>query len=432
MTEPKPAIQTVRGMHDVMPEKAALASRIEAKAREVFASFNYSEIRIPVLEYASLFERAVGEGTDIVEKEMFVLTDRGDRVLCMRPEGTAGVVRSYIENNLSQKYPLSKFFYIGPMFRAERPQAGRFREFTQIGSEYFGNAAPFADSETIAMLVFLFRELGIQEVEIKINSIGCPECRPRYQAALLEFLNSKRQDLCEDCQKRMVKNPLRALDCKTDRESLSKAPKSTEFLCEACQSNYNEVKADLRMFEVRFTEDPRLVRGLDYYSRTVFEVYPSSKAGSQDALAAGGRYDTLVEQLGGESTPAFGFAMGLERVMNLIEETAAIDQLEKNTSIFMIALGDEALQPSVRLMNNLRNELKGEKVSITGTFNAQSMKSQMRLANSLGARFCVIMGSNELQENSALVKDMKAQSQEKFEVSKISSHIRLKLAENNI
>lgn len=415
-------IQTVRGMHDILPGKSADVIRIETKAREVFSRFGYQEIRTPVLESTDLFERAIGQTTDIVEKEMFTLKDRGERSLCLRPEGTAGVVRSLIENGLLNQSAAVKLFYVGPMFRAERPQKGRYREFIQIGSEYFGNASPAADAETIHLVLEILRSAGIESVETRLNSIGCGECRPKYLEQLLQFLKGKSPELCRDCQNRMERNPLRALDCKEDSAKLSDAPKPQDHLCENCRSHFETLKKLLRAAGIQFEIVSNLVRGLDYYTRTVFEIYPLEKTGSQDALAAGGRYDKLVEELGGEPTPAVGFALGVERVLNQIaeekEEASAVSK-----GIFVAAMGEPAMEKSFQLMSQLRS--RG--FTAEGTLNQQSLKSQMRLADKLAMRFCLIIGENELKENFATLRDLKNQSQEKVPFDQIETALKQRL-----
>lgn len=404
-TRTQEPLQTVRGMQDFLPDRAALVAAIEATAREVFERFGYGEIRTPVLESAALFRRAIGEATDIVEKEMFTLKDRGDRLLCLRPEGTAGVVRSYIENSLGKKQAVNKLFYIGPMFRAERPQAGRFRQFVQIGSEYFGNAAPSADAETIFMVGRILDRAWGPSFEVHLNSLGCSECRPAYVQNLLKFLRGIEGQLCEDCRRRMDKNPLRVLDCKVDPDKLAGAPNPLDSLCEPCRAHHGQVKSLLSEVGVPFREAPQMVRGLDYYTRTVFEFYAAGKTGSQDALAAGGRYDRLVEDLGGDPTPAVGFAMGLERVLALIQTAQAAPAGRRG--VFVIGLGDAAIAEAFKLLQDLRK--KGR--TANGVLAPQSMKSQMRAADASGARFCLILGDNELRDRTVAVKDLEKQVQ---------------------
>lgn len=415
------SIQTVRGMHDVLPEKAAEYLRTETRAREIFAAFGYREIRTPILEFVSLFERALGQSTDIVEKEMFTVKDRGDRLLCLRPEGTAGVVRAFIENGFAKKSAINKFFYCGPMFRAERPQKGRYREFFQIGSEYFGNEAPAADAETIQLVSAILHSAGIDSFEIQLNSIGCTECRPKYQQILTEYLSGKSDKLCQDCQKRMKRNPLRVLDCKIDRNILEQAPKSQDSLCENCTQHFTQLKGLLQATKTEFKTVPGLVRGLDYYTRTVFEIYATGKTGAQDALAAGGRYDTLVRELGEENVPAVGFALGIERVLNLIAPDLNESTLSSNNvTIFVAALGTESTEKSFQILSELRKNA----YSADGVLNNQSLKSQMRLANSRGARFCVIVGEDELKEKSVTLRDLKQQSQTKVPMEELLIHLK--------
>ncbi len=406
------SIQSVRGAHDLLPERAALFLQLEEKARSIFSLFGFKEIRTPILEPLPLFVRALGQTTDIVEKEMFVLKDRGDRFLCLRPEGTAGVVRAYIENHLAQKSGVTKLFYVGAMFRAERPQGGRFREFHQIGTEAFGNDSAFSDVETIQVVSALLKSVGVKDFEVQLNSLGCEECRPNYQKKLLDFLQAIKSELCEDCQKRMEKNPLRALDCKIDRDKLLKAPQSLESLCGACLEHHKQVMNLFGQTDIPHRVVSQLVRGLDYYTRTVFEVYALGKMGSQDALAAGGRYDRLVEELGGGKVPAVGFALGMERLLNLLPELA--EKIERKGT-FIIALGESAKIKAFQILNDLRE--KG--IPAQAVFNNQSLKSQMRLADSLNLRFCLILGDNELKEDSIMVKDLELQSQKKVSLQEL-------------
>jgi histidyl-tRNA synthetase len=408
-TKTQEPLQTVRGMQDFLPDRSGLVSEIEAQARAIFGRFGYREIRTPVMESAALFQRAIGEATDIVEKEMFSLKDRGDRLLCLRPEGTAGVVRSYIENSLGKKQSVNKLFYIGPMFRAERPQAGRFRQFVQIGSEYFGSAAPAADAETIVLVGRILAASGASSYEAHLNSLGCPECRPAYTQNLLQFLRGIESRLCEDCKRRIGKNPLRVLDCKVDPDKLAGAPNPLESLCGACREHHGQVKKLLSAVKLPFREVPQMVRGLDYYTRTVFEFYATGKTGSQDALAAGGRYDRLVEDLGGDPTPAVGFALGLERVLALAQEQRAAQTPARDPrQAFVVALGESATEKAFELLDLLRSAGWSADAALGG----QSMKSQMRMADSLGARYCLILGDNELRDGTVAVKDLEQKSQE--------------------
>ncbi len=420
----KPVIQKVRGMQDFLPGESERVAGIEAAARKVFASYDFREIRIPVLESASLFQRAIGEATDIVEKEMFALTDRGERDLCLRPEGTAGVVRSYVENNLGVPQNQKKFdklFYIGPMFRAERPQAGRYREFNQMGAEYFGNASASADVEAIALALSILRGNGIEAPILRLNSIGCKNCRPGFQKKLVEYLNKKSGELCKDCQRRMAGNPLRVLDCKTDVDKLSDAPKSIEHLDAGCKTHHESVLSELGWLGISPVIDQRLVRGLDYYNRTVFEFYAPNKSGSQDALGAGGRYDYLVEMLGGKPTPAVGFAVGLERVLNRMKEAGRepldAEALPKGT--FVAWLGEGARESAFKLVEELRSAGIPSAMSLTEA----KLDAQMKAATGRRMRYCAILGDEELRENAVSLKDMKTKQQAKVSRPGLTAHI---------
>lgn len=404
----EPRFQRVRGMHDLLPEKATRFRQLEEKAKMLFELYGYGEMRTPILEPLSLFERALGTTTDIVEKEMFTVKDKGERALCLRPEGTAGVVRAFIEQNFRKTI---KLFYMGPMFRAERPQKGRYRQFFQIGTEYFGNPSPAADAETIQLSAEILKSAGV-EIAIRINSIGCATCRKNYQKILLVFLKKNFSQLCENCKKRMERNPLRVLDCKGDSGKFPNAPKTTEYLCLECKQHFTQVQELLAAVEIPFEIFPHLVRGLDYYTRTVFEIFAKDKKGSQDALAGGGRYDGLVRELGGPDTPAVGFALGVDRVIAQLEETGKIPMgrsSPERKKIFVAAVGNNTIPKAFQLLTQLRRA----GFEADALLKEQSLKSQMRMADSWGAQDCVIVGEDELKENSVTLRDMKNQSQKK-------------------
>ncbi|HOW90537.1 MAG TPA: histidine--tRNA ligase, partial [Elusimicrobiales bacterium] len=307
---------SLRGFRDILPPESDLFAAVESAARRTFALHGYREIRLPTIEARELFVKSTGDTTDIVEKEMYAFTDQGGREVAVRPEGTPGLVRAYIEHNLSQSGKNAKYFYIGSMFRAERPQAGRYREFTQIGAEYIGNPSPFADAEAIIMLVRLLEQAGLPGLSVEINSLGCAECRGAYRAVLTSFLKGVSGELCEPCRSRIERNPLRALDCKADGPALAgKAPKLS--LCAPCAEHFGRTQDLLKSAAVEFRVNTGMVRGLDYYTRTVFEVRTRA-LGSQDAVAGGGRYDDLVRSMGGPQAPAIGWAMGLDRVAMLL------------------------------------------------------------------------------------------------------------------
>jgi len=336
-------IAAIRGFRDILPEESVLWQALIDQARASFSAYGFSEIIIPILEKTDLFARAIGETTDIVEKEMYTFTDRDDASLTLRPEGTASVLRAYIEHSLSQKEPVSKLFYIGPMFRRERPQKGRYRQFHQIGAEILGRDDPLIDAELLLMLHDFFTALRL-DVVIDINSLGCPVCRPRYREALRAFGESKLSELCEDCHARIHRNPLRLLDCKKDggSQAMAEAPVIIDFLCGPCRSHFSRVQQHLQQEYVPIRVNPRLVRGLDYYCRTSFEVLAQG-LGSQNAVCGGGRYDGLVEQLGGPAIPGIGFALGVERLAMLVQ--AQNRDFSTPPVVFIAPLGAAAGRP---------------------------------------------------------------------------------------
>ena len=351
-----PKYQAVRGTKDILPADGAHFQSLEAAARALFARYGYQEIRTPTFETVDLFQRSLGETTDVVQKEMYVFEDRGGRKLALRPEGTAGVVRAFIEHHLSQTHPFCKLFYIGPMFRAERPQAGRYREFWQIGAEYFGNASPSADAELLLLVQTLFRTLGLTDAHLKINSLGDAELPAEIPRGIDRYIQGILPTFCEDCQRRAEKNPLRVLDCKVDNPKLVNVPTIDHFWCDDCRTHFEKVRDLLKQAGGTFDVVPRLVRGLDYYTRTVFEV-TSSALGAQDALAAGGRYDKLVKDLGGPDVPALGFAMGAERAIEAIQATKKeVVKSVFSPYIFVAALGEAAAVKAFQLMQQLRQQ----------------------------------------------------------------------------
>ena len=406
-------INRVKGKKDILPAAALLWREVEEVAREVFKLYNFREIRLPVFEKTEVFSRSIGETSDIVEKEMYTFTDRGGESLTLRPEGTAPVVRAFIENSLFNRPGVQKLYYMGPMFRAERPQKGRFRQFHQIGAEVFGTDDPAADAELILVLLDFFEALGITGLELKLNSLGCPECRPAYRAELASFLKSRIGSLCGACQRRVEKNPFRALDCKSKgcQETVSDAPAIDRFLCGECKKSFEKVQSLLVDSGVSFTLDPRLVRGLDYYSRTAFEV-TSSRLGAQDAVAGGGRYNSLVEQFGGPPTPAIGFALGVERLLNLMDEPES----ELAPDVFLVAAGDEAEKEIFQLARILRQD----GFTVERGFGGGNLKNRMKKADKSGARFAVIIGENEIAKASATIKDLTKGTQKEVGLDEIS------------
>lgn len=421
------SLQAVRGTHDILPADAALFQRLETRARSVFERFGYQEIRTPTFEALDLFHRSLGETTDVVEKEMYTFEDRGGRKLALRPEGTAGVVRAFVEHHLDQTAPFCKLFYIGSMFRAERPQAGRYREFWQIGAENFGNASPVADAELLVLVQSLFGALRLETVQLKINSLGDENCRPLYRRALLDFLAHEKPRLCEDCQRRIEKNPLRVLDCRIDGPRLNALPTMEEFWCADCKEHFQKVCALFEKVGGRFVFSPRLVRGLDYYTRTVFEVVTGAP-GAQDALAAGGRYDRLVKQLGGPDVPALGFALGSERTieaMQAIPDPGPSPETVGNIYLFVAAVGGPALEPAFQLLQELRMDvlLKEKAIRVEGGFFEKKLSAQLNIANRLGATHCVIFGEEELAKGEVTLRDLQTSTQGCIPRARLIAHL---------
>ncbi|MCR4820927.1 MAG: histidine--tRNA ligase [Elusimicrobiales bacterium] len=396
-------INVLRGFRDILPPDSEGFAAIEAEARKVFALYGFRELRIPTLEKKELFIKSTGTTTDIVQKEMYSFTDAGGREIANRPEGTPGIARAYIENNLNQSGRNSKFFYIANMFRAERPQAGRYREFEQIGAENIGGGGPASDAETISMLVNLLENIGIKDIVVDINSLGCAECRNVYRAQLLEFLKQHSETLCEACRGRIEQNPLRALDCKIDGPRLAETAPQMQ-LCEACGTHFSETQELLNLAGVKFRVNHSLVRGLDYYTRTVFEVR-SNAIGSQDAIAAGGRYDDLIKSMGGPNVPAVGWAMGVDRVALLLKEQFAA--AEHGVKVFVVASVKEAAKQAREKAFALLSSLRKAGISADFSNFEASFKSQMRAANKSGAAWAFIIGEEELKNGTVSVKDMR-------------------------
>lgn len=406
---------TVRGFRDILPPFSELITEIEMASRNIFDLYNYKEIRIPTVEYYQLFLKSTGETTDIVEKEMYKFTDSSQRELAIRPEGTPGVARAYINNNLNLSGKNTKFFYIGNMFRAERPQAGRFREFEQIGVEYINTNSPYSDAEAILVLNHILKKLDINSFSIEINSIGCQECRYKYREKLLNYLNSKKDLLCNSCKTRMDRNPLRTLDCKIDKEILNDIPKID--LCDNCLSHHNVLKNILSKANVNFKENKMLVRGLDYYSRTVFE-FKTDLLGSQDAIAAGGRYDNLIKNMGGMNAPAVGWAMGVDRVAMLIEKKEGLK--EKKPLVFLVCMNKEIAEYCFMEAQAIRDE----GISCDFSDFTSSIRSQMRAADNSQAKFAIIIGEDEFKNNFFSLKDLKEKKQIQFKKEELLKYLK--------
>lgn len=405
------------GVEDIFPDRMAVFEKIVSTAKRILALYNYREIVIPVIEFTDLFARGLGDETDIVSKEMFTFEDRGGRSLTLRPEGTASVVRAYVENGEYNRLSCAKLFYCGQMFRAERPQRGRLRQFNQIGAELFGSAHPYYDFEIIAIADSMARETGIGQYRLLINSIGCPVCRPEFLADLKNYYTAKKDRLCEDCGRRLDKNPLRLLDCKNEKCSALKpgAPKISEHLCRGCAEHHSALKGFLDGAQIEYEEDPLLVRGLDYYTRTTFELV-TERLGGQNAFAAGGRYDNMVEVFGGKPTPAVGFAAGIERMMLLLEGCGAAPE---GIDVYLIHTGGDTLAASIKLAAELRRN--GLRVDIEP--EAKGFKSQFKKADREAARFAVITGDDELARNECTVKNMKSGGQESVSNDDLISYL---------
>lgn len=403
-------IKAARGTKDIFGEDAVKYTYISKTAQEIFESYGYTFIKTPIFEETDLFKRGIGEGTDVVEKEMYTFKDRGDRSLTLRPENTASVVRSYLENAIYGKEDVTKYYYNGSMFRYERPQAGRQREFNQIGVEVLGESSPILDAEVIAMSYSLLEKLGITDLEVHINSVGTNASRTKYREMLLNFLEPMKEELCEDCRMRMEKNPLRVLDCKVDKckELTKDAPSIIDSLNEEERAHYETVKKYLDIFGVKYVEDSRLVRGLDYYSSTVYEIV-TNKLGAQGTVLGGGRYDNLLKQLGDKDIPAVGFAAGVERMMMLLE-----DYPKNNPDVYVAWLGENTQEFGLKITKILRDN--GIKTFVD--FNSKGMKSHMKKADKLAVKYCIIVGEDEMNKDVVVLKDFSARTQEEMSLEK--------------
>lgn len=416
----------IKGVKDILPGEVEKWQFMEETAREVFELYGFAEIRIPIFEKTAVFTRSIGETTDIVEKEMYTFPDRSGNSLTLRPEGTASVVRAYVEHNLYNPPSVVKLYYMGPMFRCERPQAGRYRQFYQIGAEVFGTESPEIDAEVIGMLMEYFKRVGLKDLELQINSLGCDECRPKFRDALIEFLRNKKSLLCEDCRRRYERNPLRIFDCKSDNchEATKDAPMGESYLCENCKRHFDFTLSYLDKLNIAYTKNPKLVRGLDYYTKTAFEII-SKGLGSQNAIAGGGRYDGLVEEFGGTATAAFGFAIGVDRTSPLIQPSAESLQ-PKAPFVFIAALGERANQKAFELINAFRQSgIRAER-----DYEKGSLKSQMRKANKFGVKYTIIIGDNELDKGKVILRDMTASQQDEVDIGRIVEILFQKSQEN--
>jgi len=392
-------------MEDMLPQDARVWRDVDARARRELEASGYSEIRTPILEETPVFVRSIGETTDIVTKEMFTFTDRKGRSLTMRPEGTAPIVRAYIEHSLSSRASISRLYYIGPMFRAERPQKGRLRQFFQIGAEVIGSGSPFADIEVIAQISNMMGSFGLKEFQVKLNSLGCKDDKAGFAEGLKGYLKDKRSRLCEDCVSRMDKNVLRVLDCKNPgcKEIVKDAPNVVDRLCDECEERFKKVKDGLHLLGIGFEHAKNLVRGLDYYTGTVFEVtHPA--LGGQDALAAGGRYDNLVRDMGGADVGAVGYALGVERLIIAMKAEGLKPADEK--VVYIATIGDRAKLEGMRIAKDIRNQIGPGDITVLTDIGEASLKSQLRNADKSKAKIVIILGDDELGQGKAIIKDM--------------------------
>lgn len=404
-------ITTIKGFKDILPDEAAVWQRVESEARAVFRAFGFREIRTPLLESTELFIHSIGQETDIVSKEMYSLTDSKGRGITLRPEATASVVRAYIQHRLYQDNPVQKLFTVGPMFRHERPQKGRFRQFHQINAEIFGDPGPRSDADIINMAMQLFLSLGMTDLALNLNSLGCQACRARFREDLRNYLARRSDPLCPDCRRRATINPLRVFDCKIEgcRDMVSGAPSILDYICDECKVHFNRLQGYLEDLNMSFTLNNRLMRGLDYYSRTTFEIQ-AQRLGAQNAVAGGGRYDGLVKQLGGPDHPGIGFAIGIERLITLLD---GIDAGSNDSPELFIAWISERAEDKVF---KWIHELRRSGIRVEAEYELKGLKAQMKRADRLGAKRTLIVGDDELSAGRGILRDMETKEQMEVEL----------------
>lgn len=395
--------KAIKGTKDVLPSESYKNQYIEATCLSVAEAFGYKEMRTPVFEHTELFQRGVGDTTDVVQKEMYTFDDKGGRSITLRPEGTAGAARAFLENGLSNEALPQKICYLTSCYRYEKPQAGRLREFHQFGIECFGATSPLADAEMIMLAGQVFNELGVKDLHLELNSIGCPECRAEYHKALKEYFSQYTDELCDTCNDRLERNPMRILDCKSPvcSEIAKGAPVVLDYLCDECREHFQKVKSYLDAANIEYIVNPQIVRGLDYYTKTVFE-FVSDAIGSQGTVCGGGRYDGLLEELGGQHTPSLGFAMGLERLQLVMEAQGCDFPEPSKPDLFIVAMGEKATLKAVEIAKDMRDE----GFSVVYDLNGRSLRAQMKYADKLGAKFNVVIGDNEVENKVVSLKDM--------------------------
>lgn len=395
--------KAIKGTKDVLPNESYKNQYIEATCLGVAENFGYKEMRTPVFEHTELFQRGVGDTTDVVQKEMYTFDDKGGRSITLRPEGTSGAARAFLENGLSNEVLPQKICYLTSCYRYEKPQAGRLREFHQFGIECFGATSPLADAEMISLAKQIFDELGVKDLHLELNSIGCPECRAEYHKALKEYFSQYKDKLCDTCNDRLERNPMRILDCKSPvcSEIAKGAPVVLDYLCDECREHFQKVKSYLDAANIEYIVNPQIVRGLDYYTKTVFE-FVSDAIGSQGTVCGGGRYDGLLEELGGQHTPSLGFGMGLERLQLVMEAQGCNFPEPSRPDLFIVAMGEKATLKAVEIAKDMRDE----GFSVVYDLNGRSLRAQMKYADKLGAKFNVVIGDNEVENKVVSLKDM--------------------------
>ena len=419
--------KAIKGTLDTLPNESYKIQYLEAAMRETAENFGFFEVRTPVFEHTELFQRGVGETTDVVQKEMYTFEDKGGRSITLRPEGTAGAVRAYLEHGVFNDGAPQKMSYITSCYRYEKPQAGRLREFHQFGVENFGSGAPAADAEIISLAKEIFDYLGVENISLEINSIGCPECRKNYHRALKEYFESKKASLCPTCLERLDKNPMRILDCKNPEcKEISKgAPVVIDYLCDDCREHFESVKKLLDAMGIEYTVNPTIVRGLDYYTRTVFE-FVSNDIGAQGTVCGGGRYDGLVEELGGNPTPACGFGLGLERLLLLMEKQGSSFPERKKCDLYIVSMDEKSLLKAAELGYELRKEGMSVQYDVVG----RGLKAQMKYANKIGAVYTTVLGESELESGTAKVKNMADGTEEEISLDSFVTDFQTKALEN--
>ena len=414
-----------RGTKDITPKDVYKWHYVEKKFREICALYGYEEIRTPIFEHTEVFARSVGDTTDVVQKEMYSFTDRGDRQLSLKPEGTAGVIRSFIENKMYADTQPTKLYYITPCFRYERPQAGRQRQFHQFGIEVLGSDGPSVDAEVISLAVQFFNEMGLKNLSVNINSVGCPTCREEYNRKLKEYLDKKVDVLCETCLERKDKNPMRVIDCKNPhcKENLQDIPFMIDHLCEDCKDHFDKLQTYLKEMDINYVVDKTIVRGLDYYKKTAFEII-SNDIGSQSTVCGGGRYDGLVEMLGGrKGISGIGFALGAERLLLTLENNNIEIENPKSTDIYIATIGDAAKTKSFKLIKDLRTN----HISADNDHLDKSLKAQFKYSDKLNAKYTVVIGDDELANDTATLKNMKTSEQTTIKLSELVDELKKRL-----